>query len=185
MEEAIHIGIIKRTHGVKGEVQLSLRKGIELLVPKVKFLLLSEKNEQPVPWFPEKFTAAPGGYIVKFEGIQSEKEAKKLNGRQVFCSRQAIREENDSIEGFTVEDKRAGTLGTIAAVTEFPGQIIMTVISAEGKEILLPLNNEFVVNIDPAARKVLYDAPEGLIEIYLKAGIDTEERDDGDGDEVK
>ena len=180
--ENIYIGQIKRTHGVRGEVQLILRSGIELRTKKIKFLLVSEKNSEPVPWFPESISVHTAGFLIKFEGINSEKDARRFSGARVFCSADAVKETKDfSIEGFAVEDKNLGVIGHVAALIEYPGQLILSVVNAGAQEILLPMNKEFVREIDEKKKIVFYDAPEGLVDVYLTTGL--EDKDDGENDE--
>jgi 16S rRNA processing protein RimM len=38
----------------------------------------------------------------------------------------------------------------------------------KNKEIILPLVNDFIEKIDETDRKIYYNAPEGLIDVYLK-----------------
>jgi 16S rRNA processing protein RimM len=40
-------------------------------------------------------------------------------------------------------------------------------IEIEGKEVLIPLHEETIKKIDRAARQVIVELPEGLLEIYL------------------
>lgn len=184
--EPVYIGEIKRTHGVRGEVQLKLRDGIELNTGKIKFLLLSEKNAQPVPWFPEKFTPYAGGFIVKFETVNTEKDARRFAGSKVFCDAEAAEEtEEVSLEGFEVEDENMGVIGNVASVMEYPSQIILAVITKDGKEILLPYNEQFVVEVDEEEKRIIYSAPEGLLDVYLNPGGPEEGEEDKDEEDER
>jgi 16S rRNA processing protein RimM len=163
-----YIGRITKTVGLKGEVLLELNSGVQLDYDELSFLLLGENNGAPVPWFVESIAEEKDNLIVKFEDIDTSDAAKKLTGKDVHCDASAlIEDEAHYFIGFTVEDEKAGVLGEIKSIEEYPGQLIMSVIHPSGKEILLPLTENFLKTVLKEEKKIIYSAPEGLLDVYL------------------
>ena len=65
-----------------------------------------------------------------------------------------------------VTDETHGELGEILEVNEYPQQFVATV-SYQEKEIMFPLNDDMIVEIDEDASTLLVDLPDGLLDIYL------------------
>ncbi|MBC7862517.1 MAG: 16S rRNA processing protein RimM [Bacteroidia bacterium] len=172
MSEHIFIGKLKKIHGLKGELYLELKEEAEIDFEEIKFLLLAEKNASPVPFFTSYLLPHSTGYLVKFENVNSQADAKQFLNRDVFAEDIFIlqdEEENDlfSLQGYLVHDKLFGEVGKISSVLEMPGQLIFTVVHSSGKEILLPANEKMILSIDKINSVIEYEAPEGLIELYL------------------
>ncbi len=72
----------------------------------------------------------------------------------------------NDLKGFIVSDETHGELGEILEVNEYPQQFVATV-SYKGKEILFPLNDDMIIEIDEDARTLLVDLPDGLLDLYL------------------
>jgi len=62
------------------------------------------------------------------------------------------------MEGSTV-------LGEIIEVNEQPHQILCTILY-KGKEAMIPLHEESLLEINHATKKVFVEIPEGLLELY-------------------
>lgn len=70
------------------------------------------------------------------------------------------------LKGFIAVDETLGELGEIIEVNEYPQQFVATV-NYQNKEILFPLNEDFIVEIDDEENILTLDLPEGLLDIYL------------------
>ncbi len=66
-----------------------------------------------------------------------------------------------------VTDQNYGDLGPISAVLEYPNQAVLQVF-VDQKEVLIPISNEIIINVDREANKMTVKAPEGLLDVYLK-----------------
>jgi 16S rRNA processing protein RimM len=56
-------------------------------------------------------------------------------------------------------------LGEVTNIIENPGQILLILKSPEGKEILIPFHEDFIVSINKKKKLIEMDLPEGLTEI--------------------
>ncbi len=68
--------------------------------------------------------------------------------------------------GFEVVDQRLGLIGNCSGFMELSTNPIMKV-TKEEKEILIPVNKDFIVDVDRDNKILQVDTPEGLVELYL------------------
>lgn len=170
MEQA-YIGYFSKTHGVKG--QLILRVEHDFLVDEVKALFV-ETAIGKAPYFISDIRENKSGFIVTLEDLDVVEKARLLTGKKVFIDAQYLDEAEADFDwlGYELIDKNHGSIGIIAEVTDNGAQILITV-NYKGKEIILPLVEDFIQEIDEKGRRLFFNAPEGLIELYLsdhKAG---------------
>ena len=163
------IGFIRKTNGFKGEIILALHYEVSEDVPESKFLFL-DMNGNLVPFLVERFSDETGNVVVKFEDVNTHAEASTLVSQKVYLPADALSKKtgNDLIDvkGFSVIDEGKGLLGTVKAMTELPGQVIIS-FDYCGKEILLPLHDETLLKILKRRRELHVKLPDGLLEVYL------------------
>lgn len=170
-EEAFYIGYITKTKGLKGEVQLFFEfDDYEKLDLDVLF---ADMNGKMVPFFVESHKLYPNSTgLFYFDDVDHIDKAQALVKKKIYMplTKMPERGENDftynDLEGFMVTDETQGELGKIIAVNEYPQQFVATVLYKE-KEILFPLNEDMIVEIDEEEKTLLVDLPEGLLDIYL------------------
>ena len=56
-------------------------------------------------------------------------------------------------------------MGLIEDVREYPQQFLAS-IQYQEKEVLIPLNEAFIVEIDKTKKLLILDLPDGLLELY-------------------
>lgn len=172
----INIGYTKKTHGIGGELKL---------VVEARFLEDFLKNERifldvkgvKVPYFVAN-VRGKGEMILKLEEVDSRESAYALQSREVFLREQDLipdhaREfevepeetlEYEHLAGFLLIDKTAGEVGRIEEVLDMPQQE-MAFLQYKGREVLIPLNGQFITSIDEKGKKILMDLPAGLLEM--------------------
>jgi len=171
LEDCFYIGYITKTKGLKGEVQVYFEfSDYEELEFDSLFL---EVNGKLIPYFvaEEKLQSNSTGYFY-FEDVDTIEKAQKLLKKKIYLpnTKMPVREEGDftyeDLKGFIVKDKTAGELGEITEVLEYPQQYI-AVVSYKFREVMFPLNEDIIVEIDEEAGVLEVDLPEGLIDIYI------------------
>jgi 16S rRNA processing protein RimM len=171
------LGTIGKSHGFKGEFSLILENP-ELTDPeklKASFIFLVLEG-LPVPFFVEDVREKSGVVILKIETVDSESQARKLNGIKVKMEMQrtmagvSVREEQEwtGLRGYLVHDASYGELGPILEVQEYPMQYIAKCM-VDGKEVLFPLHEEMILDIDDEGRRIETELPDGLLDVYLKS----------------
>lgn len=172
-EEAFYIGYITKTKGLKGEVQLFFEyDNPELLELDIVF---ADINGKMVPFFVSSYklhTNGTGNFY--FDDIDHIDKAQVLVKKKIYqpLSKMPDRSEEDfhynDLKGFLVFDETHGELGEITEVNEYPQQFVATV-SYKDTEILFPLNEDMILEIDEEEATILVDLPEGLLDIYINS----------------
>ena len=111
--------------------------------------------------------------IVALEEVESVEDAKALKGSELYLPLTLLPELADDqfyyhdLKGFALEDGNGVHIGEIAAVLEAGTQDLLQVNHETGKEVLVPLIDELLVKVDKAAKKLVMNLPEGLLDVYL------------------
>ena len=107
---------------------------------------------------------------VKLETIDSEATAKPLLKKSVYLPLELLPQLEDTqfyyheIIGWTAVDQNKGQLGTIAEVNDQSSQVLLKIDSGE-KSILVPLHDDFIVQIDREKKVFHFNLPEGIIDL--------------------
>ena len=106
--------------------------------------------------------------IVSFKGVQDYAQLVEYVGRYLLVARADIDEsllpeEVPDIEGFEVIDAQHGGLGHIVEILENAYQATL-VIDGPAGEVLVPLVDEFVEDVDFEREVVFTRVPDGLVE---------------------
>lgn len=173
LEDCFYIGYISKTRGLKGEVQVYFGfADYENLDFDVVFL---EVDKKLVPFFVHsaKLQSNKTGYFY-LEDIDHIDQAKPLVGKQVYMPKAKMPERDPNefyvtdLKGYQVFDQTYGLLGEIIEINEFPQQDI-AVVPYRSKELLFPLSDDFIVEIDEDNNTLKVDLPDGLIAMYGEA----------------
>ena len=172
LKDSIYIGQIAKLHGYKGGVSLFLDvTHPEEYMDMESFFI--EIDGILTPFFVESFKLKNKGFAaVKFQGIDSEQEAKALLKKKVFIPETELRELDESnfydheVIGFEVEDVVKGEIGKVTAIADLK-QNPLLVIEFKDKEILLPIFDGLIVEVDRKLKRLKVKAPDGLIDLYL------------------
>jgi 16S rRNA processing protein RimM len=170
-EEAFYIGYITKTKGLKGELQLFFEfDAPDLLDFDVVFADMSGKM---VPFFVSSYKLhnnSTGNFY--FDDIDHIDKAQPLLKKKIYLplTKMPDRSEEEfhynDLKGFLVSDEHYGELGEILEVNEYPQQFVATV-SYKDTEILFPLNEDMIIEIDEELKTLLVELPDGLLDIYL------------------
>lgn len=158
------IGYISKTKGIKGELVLKTEQLFELEDLKVIFI---DEQGNKAPHFIEEIRVINSGIQFKLENIGSVELARRLVGKKVFVEENIIEiQEEDWLLDYEVIDHRFGSLGKVLE-TEDNGAQMLLHLNYKDKQIILPYVEEFIMEVNEETKKIMYNAPEGLIDIYL------------------
>ena len=172
LKDSIYIGQIAKLHGYKGGVSLFLDvTHPEEYMDMESFFI--EIDGILTPFFVESFKIKNKGFAaVKFQGVDSEQEARSLLKKKVFIPETELRELDESnfydheVIGYEVEDVVKGEIGKVTAIADLK-QNPLLVIEFKDKEILLPIFEGLIVKVDRKLKRLKVKAPDGLIDLYL------------------
>ena len=169
-QDHFYLGTIVRLYGFKGEVyaKLDVDYPEEYLEMESVFIELDNKL---VPFFIEDAQFGSKGMLrIKFEDVDSEKSAKSLLKKPLYLPA-SILEDSKKVEyyfheiiGFDVNDQNEGHLGKVIEVLEYPGNPIMKIEKNE-IEVLVPLQDAFVVSVIKKDQLINVNLPEGMLDL--------------------
>ena len=170
-DEAFYIGYITKTKGLKGEVQLYFEYDEPGLLDLD--VVFADINGKMVPFFVSVYKMQPNNTCnIYFDDIDHIDKAQPLLRKKIYLplSKMPDRSDDDfhynDLKGFIVTDETIGELGEIIEINEYPQQFVATV-TYQNKEIMFPLNEDMIVEIDEDEGTLLVDLPDGLLDIYL------------------
>jgi 16S rRNA processing protein RimM len=139
-------------------------------------LYLQLGSEKNIPYIIETFEEIKRKeYLVKFEDVNTKEFAEKLVKKEVFITENLFEkwitedEYNTSfsyIIGFNLLNEKQELIGKIEDVIDLTSHEIAQVF-VNSKEVLVPLQESLILEIDEEKKQVVMNIPEGLLEIYL------------------
>ena len=172
-EDCFQVGQFIRLHGFKGEINIRLEVDEPLQYAQMESVFV-EINRELIPFFFERFDFVKDNiFRVKIEGVDSEEDARTLMKKNCFLPLEFLPKLEDhqfyfhEITGFKAIDTELGEIGTIQSVIEGGAQDIFQIQSPKGKEILLPVVDDFIVEVDKKNKQITFNTPEGLVDFYL------------------
>ncbi len=171
MAEYIEIGFTKKTHGVDGGLKIDIHEQFLDDFLKAPAVFINMPGGK-VPYFLDGIRDA-GMLIATFENITSKEKAIPLTGKAILLPAKdisnvevPIKEVTDFkfLKGFTMIENKAGKVGIIESVEEYPQQE-MALVKTGSKTKLIPLHPTLITRIDTKAKKIYCSLPEGLLEL--------------------
>jgi len=171
-EDCFYLGKIVKKYSFKGELLVKLDTDDPEIYTQMESVFV-EKNKNLIPFFIQRSSLHKSTLLrVKFEDVENDEDTDPLIGLKLYLPLALLPalEENQfyyhEIIGFTVEDASFGNVGTITGVNDSTAQALFE-IDRDGKEILIPLIDDFIKNVDKKNKVLQLEVPKGLIEIYL------------------
>ncbi|PWG04079.1 ribosome maturation factor RimM [Polaribacter aquimarinus] len=171
-EDCFYLGKIVTKYSFKGEVVIKLDTDEPELYKNMESVYV-EFGSNLVPFFIEKSSLHKGNQLrVQFEDVYSEEEADSILKSNIYLPLDLLPKlEGDKfyfheVIGFTVVDVNFGEVGAIVHINDKAAQPLFE-IDREGKEIFIPMIDDFIKKVDRKNKQIYVETPEGLIELYL------------------
>jgi 16S rRNA processing protein RimM len=172
-DELLLIGRVARAHGIRGQVIVNPDTDFAEDRFRVGQVLLVGPADRTTP---RRIAAArfhQGRPVVAFEGVETMTDAEALAGAELWLPASTIPPlpvgtfYRHDLVGCEVRDVSDGVVGR---VTDVQGPIDRSHLVVQGQkgEVLIPLVDHICVRVDPAARVIVVDPPEGLLEANLR-----------------
>jgi 16S rRNA processing protein RimM len=166
MNDFIEIGHVARAHGVRGELRAE-GELIDALDALDRVFLGDARREHAI----ESARPAGDAWLLALDGVVDRDAAEALKGTRLYAARAELPELADDevyvsdLVGCAVVDRAGAAIGTVAGVERPAGQEILRVARPGGGEALVPLVEPIVVSVDLAAKRIVCDPPEGLLDL--------------------
>jgi 16S rRNA processing protein RimM len=113
-----------------------------------------------------------GRPVFKFEGIDSISDAEVWQGAGIFVAAADVAKPEEGAYSYAELVGSQVTvlasnepLGVVEGIEEYGGPPLLRVRASDGREILIPFARSICKQIDPAARTIGVDLPEGLLDL--------------------
>jgi 16S rRNA processing protein RimM len=170
------VGRVRKAHGIRGEVVIEpLTDAPDAVFAPGRRVFAGTVDGDPAPDGRELVVedSRPfkgGGWIVAFEGLLDRNEAERWRDRYVLAPSAELEPAaghevylHDLFGLSVVRQGSADVIGEVIDVYELPQGIMLDVRRPRGT-VLIPFRPEVVTRVDLAARQIIIDPPEGLIE---------------------
>jgi len=181
-DDCFQLGKITKTHGINGEMTFFLDVDVPEIYDDLDSVLVEVKGDL-VPYFIESIAINRNRAIVALEGVDTIEDAQKLVNCDLFLPLENLEElEADQfyyheVIGFQIHDEQLGDLGTVRTIYTLNAQDLIAM-DYQGKEVLIPINDEIVPSTDRERKVLNVRLPEGLLDVYMED--DAVEGDDAD-----
>lgn len=170
-DRLLNVGKIVNTHGIRGELRIWPQTDF----PEVRFqsgsrlLMVSPEGGEPVPVLVQSARGQKNVYILKLKGFDNINDVERFKGwaLKVADEDRVPLTEGEyyvrDIVGCAVVSEEGESLGVIADVLSPGANDVWVVKRPKGKELLLPVIDEVVLDVDIAAKRVKVHIMEGLL----------------------
>lgn len=171
-EDCFYLGRIVKKYSFKGELLAKLDTDQPELYEHLDAMFVQVRNNL-IPFFIESSQLHKSDLLrIKFEDVDSEADADALIKSELYLPLEFLPKLDGNkfyfheVIGFNITDKTFGNIGVIKAINDSTAQALFEV-DRDGIEILIPMNDEFIVEVNRTAKTITVETPPGLIDLYL------------------
>jgi 16S rRNA processing protein RimM len=141
-------------------------------IEELNYFLL-DVNEQLIPYFIEDIAYHSNKAFVLFQDLKTLEAANQFVGKSAYLPLDLLPEKEGNefysheVVGYLVVDEEKGEIGNVNEIIEYPTQSIIQIIK-DGKEILIPIHDDILKDVNREEKKIYIKAPNGLIDMYLE-----------------
>jgi 16S rRNA processing protein RimM len=160
------VGQIVRPHGIRGEVGMKLMTAYPERLPGIQTLYVGPDHE---PYQVTRMRRHSEGMIIHFGGLNDRNAAEDLRGLMVHIHiDDAVPLEDGEyylfqIEGIRVVTDAGDELGRLTGVLETGANDVYVVTAPDGREVLLPVIPDVILDVDVSAQVMTVHLIEGLV----------------------
>ena len=169
--DSLHrIGRLGKPWGHQGELTVHL-EDIDLDELVKAGSLFVDIEGQKVPFFFSRLHDKGRDILVKFDDFNDPQSASILVGRDLYAPPGLLADgsdeswDPDEFIGMIVRDEEHGDLGEVIGIEGTDRNPVLVILHGE-KEVMVPLAEEMILNVDPEENTMLVRTPPGLIDMY-------------------
>lgn len=153
MEDMLRVGVFANTHGVRGEIKVFPTTDDVTRFKKLKKIYLDKGKDK---WELEISSVRffKNMVILKFKGVDNINDIEKYKGKDLLIERsQAVTLEEDEyficdIIGAMVQTEEKEEIGNLKEVLQTGANDVYVVECKDGREVLLPVIDDCVLDLD-------------------------------------
>lgn len=169
MEDILRVGVITKTHGIRGEVKVFPTTDDPKRFKKLKEVLLDTGKERRKMAI-ESCRFQKNLVILKFKGIDNINDVEQYRKCDLYVSRKnAVRlEPNENfivdLIGLKVVLENGSEFGILTDVLKTGANDVYVVETSDGKEVLLPAIKQCILDVNLDEKKVMIHLMKGLVD---------------------
>ena len=170
-DSLVRVARAVRTRGLKGEIVAELLTDFPKRFDEINQLTVVGPSGDLTTVELEDFWFQNDRIILKLVNCNSVEAAERFRDCEFCVTESEIVElEQDEyfdfdLEGCTVRDVDGREVGRVESVLKTGGPEILVVLAENGAEIMVPFAESIIIKVDIAAKEILIDPPEGLLEL--------------------
>ena len=169
VEDVYRIGLINKPHGVHGELLFTFEDDIFDRMEADYIICMMDGIL--VPFFFESYRfRSDSTALIKLEGIDTEQQARRMTNVEVFFPKEHVEELEDNeliwsyFVGFLIKDVNEGEIGKVIDVDDSTINTLF-VVDHNDTEVLIPAQEDFIVDLDRKKRIITMQIPVGLLDL--------------------
>lgn len=171
-KDCFYLGKIAKKFSFKGEILIYLDTDEPEMYSELESVFV-DVNGHLVPFFIDNSSIHKSKFLrTKFEDIDSEADADELVGREVYLPLTLLPKLEGNkfyyheVVNFDAIDINQGNFGTILRIVDNGVQALFEV-QKDDAIILVPMIDEFIIEVNRDKKFVKFNTPTGLIDLYL------------------
>lgn len=171
-EDCFYLGKIVSKHSFRGEVLVKLDTDEPELYEEMESVFVSVGNSL-IPFFIDRCQLHKSSLLrVQFEEVRDEQAADSLLGAELYLPLSQLPKLSGNkfyyheVIGYRLLDEKHGLIGLITGINDNASQALIEA-EKDGKSLMLPINDDIILQVDRKHRVLHVRAPEGLVELYL------------------
>jgi 16S rRNA processing protein RimM len=169
MDDLVAIARIAKPHGLRGELAADVLTDFPERFEGLKDVtcVLADGSQRSEKL--ERYRFQNERVLLKFEGIDRIEDAEPLRNAEICVSEDEAVELDEGeyfdweLEGCSVETVTGEAIGTVTEVMRTGGTEII-VVRSDDRDYLIPFAESICTGVDTAAKRIVVDPPEGLLE---------------------
>ena len=163
------LGSVIKTKGISGEVVIRTKITTMGISEDQKYVMI-KIDGLLVPFFIDSWQNLSNNEIIlKFRDINTIEKAERLKDREIWLPRKELKNAlmkpaDDDLSGYKVIDISDGFIGRTTGILEIPGNDLLRIEYRE-REILLPIQESIILEINPDKKLIRVDLPDGFLQI--------------------
>ena len=172
-KDCFYLGKIVKKYSFKGELLAKLDTDEPNIYENLDTIFI-DVNGTLIPFFIEKSQLHKSDLLrLKFEDVSCEADADALLKSDLYLPLDLLPKLQGNkfyfheVINFQIIDENFGPVGNVKGVNDTTAQALFEV-DRDGTEILIPVNDDFIIKLDKINKTIIVNTPPGLIELYLK-----------------
>lgn len=169
MDTHVYAGRLFKSFGKEGFLKCELEESLHDSIASAGYLLVA-KDGETIPFFIQKMDATEGN--IQFFEASSPEKAREISNSELYLLEKHIgtikqnvaKKPSPVFVGYVLCDQNSVKIGVILDVIVLPMQIFAS-LEYNDKEVLIPLHEDLIIDIDPSKKEVMVEIAEGLLDL--------------------